>query len=159
MSAALSGIRAKVGAENCGKSCSRKGCRVYLTGTDAPTDRVIVDADKAFPAHGWKGKRCDFILFVDRGDGRLLAAPVELKSGRTDVSEAVEQLQGGADFAADLAPPNAVCLPILFHGKGLHPAERNRLNHAKIVFRDDRASTIRTARCNRKGNLAGALSE
>ena len=158
MSAALSGIRAKVGAENCGKSCSRKGCRVYLTGTGAPTDRVIVDVDKAFPAQKQEDKRCDFILFMDRPGAPILAAPVELKSGRPDASEAIEQLQSGADFAADLAPSNAVCLPILFHGKSIHKKERTALNRAKIVFRDDRASTIRTARCNRKGNLAGALS-
>ena len=76
MSAALDGIRAKVGEENCDKSCSRDGCGVDLT--DAPTDRVIVDADKAFPAQGREGKRCDFILFMDRPGAPLLTAPVEL---------------------------------------------------------------------------------
>ncbi len=155
MSAALDDIRAKVGAENCGKSCSRGGCRVYLT--DAPTDRVIVDADKAFPAHEREGKRCDFILFVDRGDGRLLAAPVELKGGRADASEAIEQLQGGADFAACFAPsPNADCRPILFHGRNLHRMERGRLNRAKIAFRGLEL-TVKTAQCGRPRNLAGAL--
>ena len=155
MSAALDGIRAKVGEENCSKSCSRKGCRVDLT--DAPTDRVIVDVDKVFLAQKRKGKRCDFILFMDRPDAPLLAAPVELKSGRADASQVIEQLQGGADFAADLAPSDAACWPLLIHGKGLHPAERNRLNRARIAFRDDPASPIRTTRCNRTGNLANVL--
>ena len=155
MSAALDGIRAKVGAKNCGKSCSRGGCRVYLT--DVPTDRVIVDADKAFSAQGREGKRCDFILFVDRGDGRLLAAPVELKSGQADVSKAIEQLRGGADFTACFAPPNADCRPILFHGGGLHRTERAELNRAKIAFRG-LGLTVKTAKCGQSRNLASALS-
>ena len=153
----LSGIRTRIGAENCGKSCSRGGCRVDLT--NVPAARVIVDADKAFPAHEQEGKRCDFILFVDRDDGRLLAAPVELKSGRTKVSETVEQLRGGADFAACFAPPrNADCLPVLIHGKGLHRKERDTLNRAKVAFRG-REWTVRTARCGRPRNLARILPE
>ena len=155
MSAALDGIRAKVGAENCGKSCSRDGCCVDLT--DAPTDRVIVDADKAFPAHRREGKHCDFILFVDRGDGRLLAAPVELKSGQADASKAIEQLRGGAEFAACFAPPDADCQPVLFHGKRLRPAERTRLNQRKVAFRDLEL-TVKTAQCGRPRNLASVLS-
>lgn len=154
MSTALDGIRAKVGAKNCGKSCSRDGCGVDLT--DAPTDRVIVDADKAFPAHGWKGKRCDFILFMDRPGVPLLAAPVELKSGRPDASEAVEQLQGGANFTADLAPSNAVCLPILIHGKSIHKKELMVLNRAKISFRG-RKLTIGKAQCGQPRNLVNVL--
>ena len=159
MSAALNGIRAKVGAENCGESCSRDGCGVDLTG--APTDHVIVDVDKAFLAQKQKqkqeDKRCDFILFMDRPGAPILAAPVELKSGRPDASEAIEQLQSGADFAADLAPLNADCRPVLIHGRGLHPAERNRLNQGKIVFRG-RKTTVGTAQCGQPRNLARALS-
>ena len=155
MSAALDGIRASVGAENCSESCSRDRCRVYLT--NVPPARLIVDADKAFPAHRREGKHCDFVLFVDQDDAPFLAAPAELKSGRPDVSEAVEQLQGGADFAADLAPSNAVCLPILFHGKGVHKKERKDLNSAKINFRG-RKLTVKMARCGHPRNLANALS-
>ena len=157
MSPVLDDIRTEVGAEHCSESCSRSGCRVDLT--DAPAARVIVDADKAFPAHGREGKRCDFILFVDRSgeDEPLLAVPVELKSGRTDVSQAVGQLQGGADFAACFAPPNADCRPILFHGKRLHPMERIRLNREKIAFRGHEW-TVETAQCGRTRNLARALS-
>ena len=154
MSAALDGIRASVGAENCSESCSRDRCRVYLT--NVPPARLIVDADKAFPAHRREGKHCDFVLFVDQDDAPFLAAPAELKSGRPDVSEAVRQLQGGADFAADLAPSNAVCLPILFHGKSLHNKDRRVLNRTKITFRG-LDLTVKTARCNRAGNLAKVL--
>ena len=157
MSAALDGIRTGIGAANCVDSCSRDGCSVDLAGV--PIARVIVDADKAFPAHEQEGRRCDFILFVDRDDGRLLAAPVELKSGRPKVSKAIEQLRGGADFAACFAPPlNADCLPVLIHGKALHPEERNTLKREKIAFRG-RKRTVKTARCGRPRNLAGSLRE
>lgn len=154
MSAALDDIRASVGAGNCSESCSRDGCVVDLT--NVPPDRLIVDVDKAFPAQGREGRRCDFILFVDRDAGSVLVAPVELKSGWPEVLKAIEQLRGGADLAADLAPSNAVCLPILFHGKGLHNKGRRVLNRTKIKFRG-LDLTVMAVRCNRAGNLAKVL--
>ncbi len=69
---------------------------------DVPRERVVVDADKAFEAQGYSGKRCDFILFVLEYGRKLVAAPVELKSGSVDVSDALEQLQEGAAFAERL---------------------------------------------------------
>lgn len=155
MSAVLNGIRSRVGPANCSNSCGRNRCQVNLT--DVPADHVIVDADKAFPAHGWEGKRCDFILFVDCDGRPLLAALLELKSGRTDALDAAKQLQGGAHFAARFASPSETdCLPVLFHGKGLDRIERDRLNRAKITFHG-RKLTVRTARCNAPRNLARVL--
>ena len=157
MSAVLDGFRSVIGAENCVDSCSRDGCDVDLT--DVPPARVIVDADKAFPAHGRKGRRCDFILFMDRGGRPLLAAPIELKSGRGGASRVAEQLQGGADFAACFdSRQSADCVPVLIHSKRLHSTERGKLNREKIAFRGH-SLTIRTARCGRPRNLADALSE
>ena len=107
----LDAIRLKVGAENLSSSYNREGCRVYMT--DVPSPRVVVDADLAFPAHNRDGKRCDFILFLFDNKGRLLTAPIELKSGKVDASEACEQLQQGADFAAGVAAqaPGILCRP------------------------------------------------
>ena len=126
--------------------------------TDVPSDRVVVDADLAFPAHGLKGRRCDFVLFVLGTEGHLLAAPLELKSGGVDASKAADQLQGGATFADSVAPANneTVCRPILFHGAGIHTKQRKILNRTKIAFRG-RKLTIKTARCKRLRNLACAL--
>ena len=123
MKEVLDGIRANIGAENFCKSCSRDRCRVSLE--DVPRDRIVVDADKAFETHGHRGKRCDFILFVLGHGRKLVAAPIELKSGRVDVSDALEQLQEGATFAERFAPDvsGAVCRPILFHGSKIHPTE------------------------------------
>lgn len=156
MSDVLDSIRAKVGTENCIESCSRDGCDVDMT--DLPTDCVIVDVDKAFPAHELDGKRCDFVLFAERSDAPLLVAPVELKSGDVDVSEAVKQLRGGAAFAERIAQPpsDSICRPVLIHGKGLHRAQRTALNRSKVAFRGDKR-TVKTARCGGHQNLARAL--
>ena len=156
MKEVLDGIRANIGAENCCESCSRDGCRAFLE--DVPRERIVVDADKAFEAHKAPGKRCDFILFVLEGGRKLVAVPVELKSGRVDVSDALEQLQGGAAFAERFAPEasGAVCRPILFHGSAIHPKDRSTLNRGKIRFRG-MGLTVKTSRCNRPRNLAIAL--
>ena len=157
MSAALDAIRSEVGTENCVDSCSRDDCDVDLT--DVPAAREIVDADKAFPAHGREGSRCDFILFVDRDDESLLAVPLELKSGRAKVSEAIKQLRSGAKFAACFAsPPDADCVPVLIHGKDLDRKDRLRLKRKTIAFHG-RKRIIRTARCGHSRNLAGVLPE
>ena len=156
MKKVLDGIRAKIGAQNCRESCSRDGCRVSLE--DVPRERIVVDADKAFDDHGQCGKRCDFILFVLDGGRRLVAAPVELKSGRVDVSDASEQLQKGAAFAERFSPEasGAVCRPILFHGSAIDRKDLSKLNRRKIRFHRVHL-TIKTSRCNRPRNLADAL--
>jgi len=125
---------------------------------DIPNERVVVDADKAFEAHGCGGKRCDFILFALGRDGKLVVAPIELKSGAVDVSGALRQLQEGAAFAERFVPKGsgAACRPVLLCGGGMHPADRCKLNRGKIRFRGVNI-TVTTSRCNRPRNLAGAL--
>ena len=152
----LSEIRVRVGAKHLCQSCREAGYRVSLTGVSP--DRVIVGAEAAFPAHGLRGKRCDYILFATNPQGDLVAAPMELKSGNVDASGVADQLQGGATFAERVAPATSapVCCPLLFHGRSIHPKERRDLNRLKIEFCGQRV-TIKTARCNRPRNLAEAL--
>lgn len=58
-----------------------------------PSQRIVIDADKAFSAHGFQGKKCDYVLFFFRDTGQqLVAAPIELKSGHVDASTAAAQL-------------------------------------------------------------------
>lgn len=126
--------------------------------TGVPSPRVVVDADRVFPEHE---THCDYLLFfVAAGADTLVAAPIELKSGEVDASKVAKQLQRGAGFVDGVAPtgPGTVCRPILFHGKRIHPQQRKVLNRAKVRFRG-RSLTIKTARCNRPGNLAQALSD
>ena len=132
--------------------------------TDVPSPRVVVDVDRAFPPGRAEGKQCDYVLFfVASGPDKLVAAPIELKSGGVDASTASAQLRQGAVFAekvADEVAPagsDTVCLPILFHGKGIHRKQREEINRTKVRFRG-RDLTIKTARCGRPRNLAQALS-
>lgn len=152
MSEVLDGIRQAVGEDNLSDSLSRDECGVDAAGL--PAERVVVDADLAFPAHRWPGSRCDLVIFFPVADDGYVVAPLELKSGRADVSSVSRQLQQGADFAARFAPANAVCRPVLIHGKRIN---LRALNRAKVRFRDHHV-TIRAGRCNRAGNLAQALS-
>ena len=156
MNDVLNNIRIRVGVEHLGRSFRGEGCRVFMTGVSP--DRVIVNTESAFPAHGLEGKRCDYVLFVVNPQGNLVAAPMELKSGKVDASEAADQLQGGATFVECATPATSatVCCPILFHGRSIHSKERKALNRQKIEYCGQRV-TIKTARCNRPRNLAEAL--
>ncbi len=129
---------------------------MFLEGV--PRERIVVDADKAFDAQEHLGKRCDFILFVLEGRRKLVAVPIELKSGRVDVSHAVEQLQEGAAFAEQFSPEETevICRPILFHGKRIHRKDLSTINRNKVRFRGV-PLTVKISRCNKPRNLADAL--
>ena len=158
MNEILSQIEEKVGKDNLAKSCKEKKCRASMK--NVSRHRVLVDANKAFKAHNIRGPRCDCILFFTGSDKDLLfTIPIELKSGDVDVSEALEQLTAGAKFVNRFVPTtvSSTCRPILFHGKGLHPDQRKKLNRSKIRFRGINL-TITTAHCSESENLANALS-
>ena len=152
----LDGIRADIGAEYCCRSCSRDGCQALLD--DVPRERIVVDVERVFEAQGRQGKRCDFVVFLVGNRGELLIAPIELKSGRVDVSDALEQLQEGATFTEQFASKasGAVCRPILIHRHGLHSKDRKILNRTKVLFHGV-GLTVLTERCGRPRNLANAL--
>lgn len=153
-------IRARVGRENLSESCSRDGCRVYMT--DVPSPRIVVDVDRASRTHEIAGRRCDYILFFTRSDcDTLVMVPMELKSGGVDASTASEQLQRGVElaerFSRNRIDVRSVCHPVLFHGKRIHEKARKALNRAKVRFRG-RQLTIKTARCGQPRNLANVLA-
>lgn len=153
----LNALRSRVGAENLTDACGGEGCRVFMT--DLPPSRIVVDAHKALPAHGIAGGRCDRVLFVVVGKrNRVVAAPIELKSGAVDISKVVDQLRQGVKFVDRLIAGGAdpVCRPLLMHGNRIHPKEFKTLNREKIRFRGQEL-TIKTARCGRRKNLASAL--
>ncbi|MDE0297591.1 MAG: hypothetical protein OXN17_03060 [Candidatus Poribacteria bacterium] len=159
MNEILAEIRLRVCVENLARSCKEEGCEASLE--DIPYPRVVVDANKAFPAQAMEGQRCDYILFfMNAAEDTLFTVPIELKSGKVDASEAINQLQGGAAFANRFTPTSfrSICRPILFHGtRRIHEEERKELGRKKISFRDDKL-TVKTARCSKSKNLAIALS-
>ena len=159
MNEILAEIRLRVGVENLARSCREEGCEASLE--DIPFPRVVVDANKAFPDHAIEGQRCDYILFfMNAAEDTLFTVPIELKSGKVDASQVINQLQGGAAFANRFTPTSfsSICRPILFHGRRrIHEEERKELSRKKISFRDDEL-TVKTARCSTSKNLANALS-
>lgn len=68
-----------------------------------PTTRVVVHVEREFDAHAPNKKRCDRLLFYeDTTKNNLVAAPIELKSGKAKESEVVEKLENSLEFAASL---------------------------------------------------------
>ena len=136
MNDCLKAIQEAIESKYLSRSLKREGCRVYLD--RMPIDRILIDADRALPAFGITGSRCDLILFLDVGSEDLLVvAPIELKRGRFRASEVSQQLQGGARFAERIVPVNcdSTCQPILFHGRGIHRVQHKNLNRQKIRYR------------------------
>ena len=162
MNEILKTIQNKVGEANLSDSCSRHGCNVSLEGVPHPRVIVNADAPSLAPVEQDRMKRCDYILFfMNAEDNTLVIAPMELKSGGVDASEAVLQLTWGVGFAASVAPeaPTSVrCQSLLFHGRRIHKSQNRKLNLAKLRFRGVEL-TIITEHCDDRRNLANALSK
>ncbi len=164
----LAEIEKQINQECINTSCSGAGCRVYLT--DVPPDRVIIDLECEFERRSIDTKRCDYIIFCgDDTQSRLAVVLIELKSGTFKAPPVVEQLQGGADFVAEvfaeLSAPAMVtlqsleirCIPVLFHGKGIDKSQRYKLERAKVHFHRQTAA-IQKGKCGQAGNLAAILN-
>lgn len=161
-------IEKQVNQECINTSCSGAGCRVYLT--DVPSDRVIIDLECEFERRSIDTRRCDYIiLYGDDTQNRLAVVLIELKSGTFKALPVVDQLQGGADFVAEvfseLSAPAMValqsleirCIPVLFHGKGIDKSQRYKLERAKVRFRRQTAA-IQKGKCGQGRNLASVLN-
>ncbi len=163
----LAEIEKQVNEECLSKSCSGDGCRVYLTGT--PSNRVILDLECEFEQRKISTKRCDYVLFCgDASQSKLVVVLVELKSGTFKTSTVTDQLQGGADFVAEMfgklpEEANAVlntfeitCIPTLFHGKGIDKFQLRELERAKIRLRSQNTA-IKRSKCGQAKNLVSVL--
>ena len=158
MSDVLNAIRTRIGEENLTKSCSGRNCRVDMT--DIPSDRVVIDVDLAFEAHTSTGKHCDRILFYENiAQNSLVVVLIEHKGGTFDsATDIAQQLQGGANFAKSFIPAdiNTICIPILFHGGGIHRAQRDKLKRLKVGL--TQKQPIHLDKCGAPRNLANVLS-
>ncbi len=85
--------------------------------------------------------------------GRILVLKARMNA-HLHMAGDLKNTTAAADFALHPAPADAICHPVLIHGKRINLRE---LKRAKVRFRD-RRMTIRTGRCNRAGNLTRALS-
>ena len=100
----------------------------------APNSRLIVDMDCAALAIPDEKARCDYLFIGERGDD-VWVTPIELKSGKFGGGDVVKQLQGGACVAESLPVGDPVrFIPVLAHGKGIHPQQLKSLRKRRVLF-------------------------
>ena len=102
-----------------------------------------------------------FLFYVTPAENNLVAAPIELKSGKADESEVVAKLENSLEFAANIAPGlktlKTVYAPILFRGGDIKWAKRKKLKQLSVPFRG-KDLQILIGRCGASENLAKVLS-
>lgn len=133
--------------------CKRSSCALFLD--DFPVNRVIVDFD-VLPGSplGPSEKKPDFLVVAASSGNAAWVAPIEIKGSKVkvDVSDAVRQLQAGADIAEKHVTPgraaNIVFRPVLT-GSSIPKAERSALSKSKIRFHG-MAEVVRHRRCGRR---------
>ena len=157
----LEEIRQRIG-RNATKSYTRSGCSVSMANLRSkPANRVVLDVDLASPTDRAKTNQCDLILFhIDDVQNSLVGVPMELKGGGVDASEAIAQLQEGARIVDRHTPADVEInlILVLFHERGMHKYQRDRLKRSRVTFRGEEFP-INTAYCGHKGNLAQALAK
>lgn len=131
--------------------------------TGIPSERVVIHVEREFDSRNVTEKRCDRLLFfIDTDDNNLVAAPIELKSGKAEQSEVTEKLRNSLNFAATIAPRTralkTVYRPILFEGRGIKWINPKGTKQFNVNFRGNKLR-IRRGRCGKSDNLARALSE
>ena len=132
---------------------TKEGCTVSLKG--APTPSIVIDMDNEKAPVGQNETKCDYIFIGGCDD--VFLVPLELKRGKLDASDAVRQLQAGANIAAARIIPKregVQFLPVAFCDGKIHPDQRQRLAQCKIRFNNQNAN-VRLLRC--KQRLADAL--
>lgn len=128
--------------------CRAQGCSVNMTGAPQPNVLVDMDCDDLKIEEG--DRRCDFVFVSDDGDW---VVALELKRGKPDANEIVEQLQAGARFAESIVPQRAKVrfLPVAVYGGKLHRTEVNRFRRSRIRFRGESVS-LELLRCGGRLN-------
>lgn len=144
MTGLVSEVSARVSPDCLTQRCRRPGCSVSLKG--APSPRLIIDFDKPGSPLGQSDTRCDFLFIAEDNDESGWVAPLELKSGSVDASQAIKQLRAGARVAEEIVPQNAkVNFRPVLACKGIPKAERTALK-SKVRFRRQ-TEALRLIKC------------
>lgn len=142
----VSQLKRTLNADCLTRRCRKNNCSLTMGNIPAPF--ILVDMDhKQAPKRGEGAKKCDYILIGD-DDKEAWVAPLELKGGKFNASDVVEQLQAGAGVAESIVPSAAETRfrPIVVHGRGIHRAELERLQKRRIRYRN-RDYPVGKARC------------
>ncbi len=129
--------------------------------TEIPSKRVVINLEHEFDLRKRTEKRCDRLLFfIHPTEEKLIAAPIELKSGKASESDVTEKLKNSLNFTAQIAPVSIraqiVYIPILFEGRGVKWTNPKGVKQLKVSVHGKRLQIL-TGRCGRSRNLARAL--
>ena len=150
----LEDIRAQIGKKNLfeGNLFAEEECSADLTGV-SEDDRIVIDLDKVFPGGRWRQKQCECVLLYFDDAANFVVIPIELKGGKNaETEKIVEQLEGGATYAANYAPmgPKYICYPVLFHSHMSTPEIRQlRRSQPRVNFLEE-SFELRTRLCGDK---------
>ena len=125
------------------------------------TPRIVVHVENEFDFHKKTEKRCDRLLFFINTDKRLVAVPIELKSGKAEESDVVEQLENSLKFAEKIAASTSTSqteyCPVLFQGRGIKWSNPRGLKQLRVRFRGKNLLVLR-GKCSGKKHLANLLT-
>lgn len=150
MTGLVESVRRKI-SKKCSQSLidrfrKKEGCGISLKG--APIPRVIIDFDQCPQLK--EQRRCDYLFVAQTSDNKSdWVVALELKKGKANISEAARQLEAGALTAEQFIPQSfkTYFLPVLVYGGTLHSAERKKIKHNQVNFRNG-SQPIRLMRCN-----------
>ena len=152
-------IRSQINKDNLINSCSGERCTVDMQ--NIPPNRVIIHVEQEFNSRKKSGKRCDRLLFFINTEQKLVAVPIELKSGKVEESDVVQQLENGLKFAERIAietstSQTAYC-PILFQRRGIKWRSSRGLKQLTVQFRGKKLQVL-IGKCGTERNLANMLT-
>lgn len=153
-------VQARIGSAElfcCEGDQVRSKCRMSMQGI-VGRKYILVDIDRVYENRPTE-TRCDFVLFLEGVNGALAVVPIELKNTRIEPSSVLRQLQAGSNYASRVVPSgvDCICIPVIVHGKTIHPQQLASLNKKKVRFHKENL-TIRTVMCNRPKNILTAVS-
>lgn len=151
-------IQRQINRDSLINSCSGEGCTVDMEGV--PSKRIIVHVENEFDLQKRTEKRCDRLLFFVNTENRLVAVPIELKSGTAQESDVVEKLENSLKFAERIASATSTSrteyCPVLFHGRDIKWNNPRGLKQLRVRFRGD--LLVLRGKCGGKNHLANLLT-
>ena len=142
----------------CRNKLNKFGCNVSLKDVSDP--KLVVDFDKPGAPLGENDKRCDYLVVADSKDGSWVSV-LELKKGKLDASQVVEQLRAGTRATENLIPSNEAeaeavrFRPVVFcRGGSKHEMKKLKVRSNSIAFHKQR-EVVRVMSCG--GKLSNVL--
>ena len=126
-----------------------------------PLERVVVNLEHEFDVRRKTEKRWDRLLFfIHPDENNLVAASIELKSGRAVESDVIEKTENSLKFIAQIVPVSIraqiIYTPVLFEGRGVKWTNPKGIKQLKVFVHGKRLQIL-TGRCGRPQNLSEVL--